>query len=220
MERPYLVRNCMVFFLTESGLDPSMFLVQILKFQLLFKRIILDWKEDRRVTEEQKATRWAYIWRAATMAVRQPCIVSVMALAGSMSGSGRQLPVWLAKDLLKNVGEERSPLFSERFGKRVGNGNQGVFQKHVSGWHQMRMPWQAPRSPPLAPLRTHGTLTAASGCVDSQQLRFVYASWDAWHCHFINYLWLLLGVERAMNYLVLQLQTWFLSKRYSCVNTC
>lgn len=141
------------------------------------------------------------------MAVRQPCIVSVMALAGSMSGSGRQLPVWLAKDLLKNVGEERSPLFSERFGERVGNGNQGVFQKHVSGWHQMRMPWQAPRSPPLAPLRTHGTLTAASGCVDSQQLRFVYASWDAWHCHFINYLWLLLGVERAMNYLVLQLQT-------------
>ncbi|KAL1270751.1 hypothetical protein QQF64_029767 [Cirrhinus molitorella] len=60
---------------------------------------------------------------------------------------------------------------------------------------------------PLAPLRTHGTLTAASGCVDSQQLRFVYASWDAWHCHFINYLWLLLGAERAMNYLVLQLQT-------------
>lgn len=57
MERPYLVRNCMVFFLTESGLDPSMVLVQILKFQLLFKRIILDWKEDRRVTEEQKATR-------------------------------------------------------------------------------------------------------------------------------------------------------------------
>lgn len=71
----------------------------------------------------------------------------------------------------------------------------------------MRMPWQAPHSPPLAPLRTHGTLTAASGCVDSQQLRFVYASWDAWHCHFINYLWLLLGAERAMNYLVLQLQT-------------
>lgn len=57
MEHPYLVRNCMAFFLTESGLDLSRFLVQILKFQLLFKRIILDWKEDRRVTEEQKATR-------------------------------------------------------------------------------------------------------------------------------------------------------------------
>ncbi|KAG1941405.1 hypothetical protein F2P79_016201 [Pimephales promelas] len=42
---------------------------------------------------------------------------------------------------------------------------------------------------------------------DNPQLRFVYASWDAWHCHFINYLWLLLGVKRAMNYLVLQLQT-------------
>ncbi len=213
------MRNSMIFFLTEPGLDPSMLLVYILKFQLLFKHIRsstirLVWKEDRR------DDRWAYIWRVAAMAVRQLGIVSVTVLAGNTSGSGRQLPIWLAQDLLKTVGEERRPLFFERFGEWVGNRNQGVFQKHVSGWHQMRMPWQAPHSPPLAPLRTHGTLTAASGCVDSQQLRFVYASWDAWHCHFINYLWLLLGAERAMNYLVLQLQTWLLSKRYSCVNTC
>lgn len=201
-------------------MDSAMLLVNILKFLLFYKHVWLDWKEERRLTKEQKAIRWAYIWRAATMAVRQPCIFSVMVLAGNMSGSGRQHPIRLAQDLLKTTGEERSPLFSEKLGEWVGNGNHGVFQKHVSGWHQMRMPWQAPHSPPLAPLRTHGTLTAASGCVDSQQLRFVYASWDAWHCHFINYLWLLLGAERAMNYLVLQLQTWLPSKRYSCVNTC
>lgn len=70
-----------------------------------------------------------------------------------------------------------------------------MFQKHVSGWHQMRISWQAPQSPPHAPLGTHGMSTAASGCVDSQQLRFVFASWHAWHCHFINYLWLLPGDE-------------------------
>ncbi|KAK2819704.1 hypothetical protein Q7C36_021350 [Tachysurus vachellii] len=36
---------------------------------------------------------------------------------------------------------------------------------------------------------THGTVVVvASGRSDSRQLRIVFASWDAWHCHFINYL--------------------------------
>lgn len=51
------------------------------------------------------------------MAVRQLGIVSVTVLAGNTSGSGRQLPIWLAQDSLKTVGEERRPLFFERFGE-------------------------------------------------------------------------------------------------------
>ncbi|KAL7833411.1 hypothetical protein AOLI_G00283710 [Acnodon oligacanthus] len=65
-----------------------------------------------------------------------------------------------------------------------------------------------PTGPPLfALLGTHGTAAAASGRADYRQLRIVFTSWDAWHSHFINYLWLLLGAEGAMNYLALQLQT-------------
>lgn len=94
----------------ESGLDPGMFLVQIWKFQLLFKHIRLDWiglerrpKADRR-TEGNPVS--VYLTRSYTMAIRQPCIFSVSVLATSMSGSGRQLRIGLAKDSLKNVGDE------------------------------------------------------------------------------------------------------------------
>lgn len=45
-----------------------------------------------------------------------------------------------------------------------------------------------PPTPFFALLRTHGTVVVASGRDDSRQLRIVFASWDAWHCHFINYL--------------------------------
>ncbi|KAJ4947088.1 hypothetical protein JOQ06_009130 [Pogonophryne albipinna] len=60
----------------------------------------------------------------------------------------------------------------------------------------------------VALLGTHGTSAAASGRADSWQLRFVFASWESWHCHFINYLWLLLG-KKASDKLFprLQLQT-------------
>lgn len=46
-----------------------------------------------------------------------------------------------------------------------------------------------PSPPFFALLRTHGTVVVvASGRADFHQLRIVFASWDAWHCHFINYL--------------------------------
>ncbi|KAK1891248.1 Cytochrome P450 monooxygenase radP [Dissostichus eleginoides] len=51
----------------------------------------------------------------------------------------------------------------------------------------------------VALLGTHGTSAAASGRADSWQLRFVFASWESWHCHFINYLWLLLALDWALD---------------------
>ncbi|GAA6076326.1 uncharacterized [Tachysurus ichikawai] len=71
--------------------------------------------------------------------------------------------------------------------------------QNALGWHQIIISWHAPHrrlvpistNPPLfyALLRTHGTVVVvASGRSDSRQLRIVFASWDAWHCHFINYL--------------------------------
>lgn len=98
--------------------------------------------------------------------------------------------------------------------------------KHVSGWHQCEnvlasaafspLPPQLTHKHTVALLWTHGTSTAASGRADSWQLRFVFASWESWHCHFINYLWLLQS-KRSERWIILrlQLQTWLSSKRFT-----
>lgn len=83
-----------------------------------------------------------------------------------------------------------------------GNINCGEYPSMCQVGINAKMSWQAPLSlpshlsshkPTVALLWTHGTSAAASGRPDSWQLRFGFTSWEPWHCHFINYLWLLQG---------------------------
>lgn len=111
-----------------------------------------------------------------------------------------------AKDLAKRAREtpNRSAKEATLQAQTVGS------TEHVSGWHQCAkvlasfpfspIPPKLTHKHTVALLGTHGTSAAASGRADSRQLRFVFASWKSWHCHFINYLWLLLGKRHAMNY--------------------
>ncbi|CAB1425916.1 unnamed protein product [Pleuronectes platessa] len=92
---------------------------------------------------------------------------------GRMAASRRQLPSW------QRIASE-------------GKGRQGTPHRSVREAEMLA------HKHTVALLGTHGTSAAASGCTDSWQLRFVFASWESWHCHFINYLWLLLG-KKASN---------------------
>lgn len=122
-------------------------------------------------------------------------------------GGCNQAPTpYLARDSRRGKRErEDPPQICERGWD--GNANHGEYTSMCQVGISVRMSWQACLFLPshsssrtkhtVALLGTHGTSAAASGRADSWQLRFVFASWESWHCHFINYLWLLQGKKES-----------------------
>lgn len=121
-----------------------------------------------------------------------------------MAASWRQLPSW-QRTLLRKRERVDPPQICKRGWD--GNTNHGECPSMCQVGINVEMSWQVFRYLPSHPSShkhtvalpgTHGRSAAASGCTDSWQLCFIFASWESWHCHFINYLCLLLG-KKASN---------------------
>lgn len=120
---------------------------------------------------------------------------------GWVAAIRRQLHTW-QRTAWEEKGSERTPHRSVREDEMVTQtmGSTQACVRLASVWeclgkHSFLPPfhYSSRTKHTVALLGTHGTSAAASGRADSWQLRFVFASWESWHCHFINYLWLLQG---------------------------